>query len=282
MAFKGVRSSWLMVARKKDFALLAVFGLGFFSLGLVALKLQLFDEVVLLRLEFDHVARRVSQLAGHKKKKCFQCDGQPGEGEENGLALGSTAYGNANGHDTRARHQDRHEIIHHKQAHRDDGHDEGNEVGSLQAGRPGPEQKKWKNPAHALHQFRSRHHANPVMLLALVALLVEEICAEIYLRGLAGQCCSQPKHHHKGRHPHEAGERQHQGKERHARGHAQLVAQEQGEQFELPRRFGGTFPNAVILERGALFGAHRALLVAVKVTAIKAHFRIDFARHHKS
>ena len=72
MAFSGVRSSWLMVARKMDFALLAVLGLDFFSLGLVALKLQLFDEVVLLRLEFDHVARRVAQLAGDEKEKCFQ------------------------------------------------------------------------------------------------------------------------------------------------------------------------------------------------------------------
>ena len=144
---------------------------------------------------------------------------------------------------------------------------------------PCPEQEERQPPAHALHQFRGGHHADPVVLLAFGAFLVEEIRAEINLHGLAGERHGQPEHGNKGRNPHQAGEGQHEGKQRHGRRDAQLVAQENGQQFKLPRRFGGALPKGVVLEGGALFWRGWNWLVAVKITAAGKSFRIVFNAH---
>ena len=74
MALSGVRSSWLMVARKRDLAMLADFGAAPRLVGDRLLLLDLGDQRVLLGAELEHGERRGVEALGEEDEVDVQAD----------------------------------------------------------------------------------------------------------------------------------------------------------------------------------------------------------------
>ena len=133
MALSGVRSSWLMVARKADLARLASSAFLAFFLGLVFLALQIGDQAVLLRLEDQHVAGGFLKIAGHQQEEGLERHDGAAQRQIDRFGFPHAAQGHADGQNAGSGNQHRHETVDDEQAHRDHRHDRGDEIDLLHA-----------------------------------------------------------------------------------------------------------------------------------------------------
>ncbi len=120
MAFSGVRSSWLILARNFDFATLADFRLHPGLVGSRFLRFQLLDEAVLLRAIVQHGESSALQALDQKDEVVVDADGDDSQYPVEGISRHEETQRERSGHRHRTRIKDRHDGS--SEQHPDRGH----------------------------------------------------------------------------------------------------------------------------------------------------------------